>query len=89
MLTFTKPTFDPRFPTIKRKMAANRAEIPTLSPEDLPEIDTACIGLKGSPTHVKKSFVPVKSRDAMIIQEETTEASAAKLISILSDTHVI
>ena len=89
VLTFTKPTFDPRFPTIKRKLAANRAEIPTLAPEDLSEIDPTCIGLKGSPTHVKKSFVPVKSRTAMIIHEETVEADAAKLISILSDTHVI
>ena len=29
MATFTKPAFDPRFPTIKRKMAANRVQIPT------------------------------------------------------------
>ena len=89
VLTFTKPSFDPRFPTIKRKMAANRVEIPTLTPEDLTDIDTTCIGLKGSPTHVKKSFVPVKSRDGMIIEEATLEATSAKLISILSDTHVI
>lgn len=89
VITFTKPNFDPRFPTIKRKMAANRAEIPTLTPEDMPDIDTTSIGLNGSPTRVKKSFVPVKSRDGMIIQEETIEASSVKLISILSDTHVI
>ncbi|MCQ2553814.1 MAG: electron transfer flavoprotein subunit beta/FixA family protein, partial [Clostridia bacterium] len=30
LLTFTKPAWDPRYPTIKRKMAANKAVIPTL-----------------------------------------------------------
>lgn len=65
--TFTKPAFDPRFPTIKRKMAANRAQIPTLTPEDLTDIDAARIGLKGSPTRVKKSFVPVRKSGGMVV----------------------
>lgn len=65
--TFTKPAFDPRFPTIKRKMAANRAQIPTLTPEDLTDIDAARIGLKGSPTRVKKSFVPVRKSGAVVV----------------------
>lgn len=89
VVTFTKPAFDTRYPTIKRFMAANRTEIPTLTPEDFQQMDATRIGLKGSPTHVKKSFVPVKNRDGMIISEETLSASAIKLISILSDTHVI
>ena len=38
---------------------------------------------------MKKSFVPVRQKNGVIIQEETVEESAAKLISILSDTHVI
>lgn len=31
LVTFTKPAWDPRYPTVKRKMAANRAEIPVLA----------------------------------------------------------
>ena len=89
VITFSKPAFDVRYPTVKRFLAANRREIPTLTPEDFPEMDTGRIGLKGSPTHVKKSFVPVKNREGLIIREETLNASAVKLISILSDTHVI
>ena len=89
VVTFTKPSFDPRYPTIKRKMAANRADIPTLGVEDLVGIDTTRIGLKGSPTHVKKSFVPVRKKDGLVIKEDTVEDSAAKLISILSDAHII
>ena len=89
VVTFTKPGFDPRYPTIKRKMAANRTQIPTLGVEDLTEIDAGRIGLKGSPTHVKKSFVPQKKSGGLIVREETAEEPAAKLISLLSDAHVI
>lgn len=44
---------------------AIRAVIPTLTPEDLTDIDAARIGLKGSPTRVKKSFVPVRKSGGM------------------------
>ncbi len=87
--TFTKPSFDPRNPTIKRRMAANRTQIPTLGVEDLVDIDGSRIGLKGSPTHVKKSFVPVKKKGGLIVKEETVEETSAKLIAILSDAHII
>ena len=89
VVTFTKPAFDPRYPTIKRKMAANRAEIPTLTSADFPDIDTTRIGLKGSPTHVKKTFVPQKKKGGIKIKEETNKESACKLAALLSDAHVI
>ena len=89
VVTFTKPAFDPRYPTIKRKMAANRAEIPTLTSAEFPDIDATRIGLKGSPTHVKKTFVPQKKKGGIKIKEETNEESAAKLVALLSDAHVI
>ena len=89
VVTFTKPAWDPRYPTIKRKMAANRAEIPTLTSADFPDIDTTRIGLKGSPTHVKRSFVPERKKSGVKIQEETGAESAVKLAQLLSDAHVI
>src|SRR5699024_1473195 len=54
VITVTKPSFNPRYPTIKSKMAANRAVITTLTAEDLP-VEADRIGLKGSPTKVKKT----------------------------------
>ncbi len=89
VLTFTKPSFDPRFPTIRRKMAANKANIPVLAFTDLPDIDPEKIGLKHSPTHVKKTFVPQKKTGGIKIQEETAEESAKKLFTLLSEAHVI
>lgn len=89
LVTFTKPAWDPRYPTIKRKMAANRAEIPVLDDTMFPEIDTARIGLKGSPTHVKKTFVPQKKKGGVKIREEDNTASARKLFEVLSDAGII
>lgn len=89
LVTFTKPAWDPRYPTIKRKMAANRAQIPVLGDDAFPEIDTARIGLKGSPTHVKSTFVPQKKTGGIKIKEETGEESAIKLIGLLHDASII
>lgn len=89
VVTFTKPSWDPRFPTIKRKMAANRAEIPTIAPADLAGIDLSRCGLKGSPTKVKKTFVPQKKSGGVKIEEESNEDSARKLFSLLSDASII
>ena len=89
VVTFTKPAWDPRYPTIKRKMAANKAVIPVLSEADLPEIDLTQAGLKGSPTKVKKTFVPQKKTGGVKIQEESGEESAKKLFALLSEASMI
>lgn len=89
VVTFTKPSWDPRFPSIKRKLAANRAEIPSLTAADLSAIDVAKAGLKGSPTKVKKTFVPQKKTGGIKIAEDTAEASAHKLLQLLSDATII
>ena len=88
VVTFTKPAWDPRYPTIKRKMAANRAEIPTLSEADLPGIDLTQAGLKGSPTKVKKTFVPQKKTGGVKIEGEA-DVAAKQLFAALSEAGVI
>ena len=85
----TKPAWDPRYPTIKRKMAANKADIPTLTAADLPTIDLTHAGLKGSPTKVKKTFVPQKKTGGVKIQEADNTASAKKLFELLSAASII
>ena len=88
VVTFTKPAWDPRYPTIKRKMAANRAEIPNLTAADLPAIDLTQAGLKGSPTKVKKTFVPQKKTGGVKFQGETEEVTK-QLFAALSDAGVL
>ncbi|MDO4553849.1 MAG: electron transfer flavoprotein subunit beta/FixA family protein [Lachnospiraceae bacterium] len=89
VVTFTKPSWDPRYPTIKRKMAANRAEIPNITAKELQEIDLTCAGLKGSPTKVKKTFVPPRKSGGIKIEEETGAESARKLFSLMSDAGLV
>lgn len=89
LITFTKPSFDPRYPTIKRKMAASRAEIPILSDSSFENIDETKIGLKGSPTKVKKSFVPQVIKNGTLIEEATPADNAKKLASLLSNAGII
>lgn len=87
--TFTKPAWDPRFPTIKRKLAANRAEITVYGDDDLGDIDRTKIGLKGSPTKVKKTFVPAKKSGGLKIAEATSEAAAASLFQALDQAGIV
>ena len=89
LITYTKPAWDPRYPTIKRKMAANKAEIPVLGDDAFPDIDTTRIGLKGSPTNVKKTFVPQKKTGGVKIKEEDSAASAKKLFELLTAASII
>jgi len=89
LVTFTKPNFDPRFPTIKRKMAARKAVIEQITAADLEGIDLSRAGLKGSPTKVKRTYVPPRKKSGVMITGETPEECAAKLYEALNSAHII
>ena len=90
VVTFTQPEFEVRYPTIRRKMAANKAQIPTITAAELEgSIDLTRCGLKGSPTHVKSTFVPVHDNNIQFVEGETLEEAGKKLADILSDEHII
>ena len=89
LVTFTKPSWEVRYPTIPRKLAAETAEIQILDEEDLSMIDKSRIGLSGSPTRVKKTFVPQKRKDGILIKEETDGESAKKLFALLHDAELV
>lgn len=89
LVTVTKPHFENRYPTVKSKLAANRAEIPTLTAADVKNVDTSRLGLAGSPTKVKKSFTPDVSKKGVKIQEATGAESAKKLAALLSAAGVM
>lgn len=88
LITVTKLPYEPRYPTIKSKLAAKKIEIPTLTSVDLP-IDLSRAGLKGSPTKVKKTYTAVQKTGGIRIQEENDSDSGKKLFASLCDTCVI
>jgi electron transfer flavoprotein beta subunit len=57
LLTVVKEINEPRLPSLKGMMRAKKAEVPIWSAEMI-GADPANIGLKGSPTWVKRIFIP-------------------------------
>lgn len=89
LCTVVKSINEPRYATIKSKMAANKAKIDVLTAADLPEIDTAKIGLEGSPTKIIKTYAPPKRSAGVRIKEETGRESALKLVEMLVEAKII
>lgn len=89
VVTFTKPAWEPRTPTIKGKMAAKKAEIPVIGDELTEVMDKTMIGLKGSPTRVKKTFVPPRKKGGVKIKEASNEKSAIKLFGMLKEAGIL
>jgi electron transfer flavoprotein beta subunit len=88
VITITKTAYEPRYASVKSKMAANRAVIPMLTAADL-GLDTEQLGLKGSPTKVRKTYAPQKKKGGVKLQEETGVIAAEKLTALLSDAGII
>lgn len=89
VVTFTQGDFKVRYPNLRRRLTANRTDIDNITTVELSEIDLTRCGLKGSPTHVKSTFVPVHESNIQWIQEATLEQSGIRLAHLLSDEHII
>lgn len=86
VVSVTKTAFEPRFASIKSRLAANRADIPVITVSDLDNlIDLSHCGLKGSPTRVKKSFTPVHEQHCEYIEADTLALAGKDLAQRLSD----
>jgi electron transfer flavoprotein alpha/beta subunit len=89
MVTVTKTPYELRYPSIKSKLKANKAEIPTITAADLEGIDLTQAGLKGSPTKVKRTFTPTPKGTGVVIEDEDLDAAVAKLIELLDEAKII
>lgn len=79
VIAITQPFYDLRYPTIKSKMAANRAAITELKGADI-----GAQALNPSPTEVKDTFVPPRRKGGVVIDEGGAEADTKKLAELLS-----
>ena len=82
LVTFTK-TDDLRFPNMKNKLKARKAEIRKITSEEMPEIEVARIGLKGSPTRVRKTYTPSVMKEGLIIAGKDSETAVNELVAAL------
>lgn len=81
LITVVKELNEPRLPSLRGKMNARKADIPTWSNADL-NIDSTQIGLEGSPTRVVKIFTPPQKPGGKIFQGEPEEAVSQLLNEI-------
>ena len=88
LLTTVKSINEPRYPTVKGTMRANRAEIPVWTVADL-EVDSEKLGLKGSPTQVRKIFTPKQRTQGILIQKDTAREAVAELVQKLSEAKIV
>jgi electron transfer flavoprotein beta subunit len=86
LVTITKTNTEPRNPNIKRRLAANRAEVPVLTAADIEFIEMDRLGLKGSPTKVKKIFAPQTRGTGIKIEGYTSDESVKILFNYLLDS---
>ena len=89
LITTGKELNKPRYPSIKGLLAKDTAEIHRITSADI-EADPARLGIKGSPTQVRK-VRPVKpmKKENLKISGKTAEESAAILAEALHKIQVI
>ncbi len=84
VLTTVKEINEPRLPSLKGKMSARKAVIPTWSADDI-GAEKENIGLEGSPTKVVKIFTPPKRTGGEMLTGEPEEI-VDQLVQSLRDT---
>ena len=83
LLTVIKDINMPRLPSIPGIEFGLTAPFEMKNAEDL-NADTSRIGLSGSPTQVVKTYVPERTREAVVIEGEA-ETQAVKIMEIIRD----
>lgn len=88
ILTASKPNYDPRYPTIKNKMAARRMPIDMLSAADI-ECDGSKAGEGAALIKTVSLTAPPKRKAGVKINEEDIEAASLKAIGMMTDANVL
>ena len=89
LCTATKDTNKPRYATIKSKINSLKAEIGEIHLDDLIDIDTSKIGLKGSPTRVKSTFTPKRKASGEVIEVYNPREVAKNLVKNLVEAKLL
>lgn len=83
LLTVVKEINEPRLPSLKGKLAARKADIPTWTAADI-EAEPGKVGLEGSPTKVVRIFTPPNREGGEMLEGDPVEV-AATLVEKLKD----
>jgi electron transfer flavoprotein beta subunit len=79
MITVEREINTPRYPTVPGRFCADEAMIQTWS-NDVLKLNTAEIGLSGSPTQVRRIFAPEREKGEVVMGEGEQQPHAIKMI---------
>ncbi|MDD2979423.1 MAG: electron transfer flavoprotein subunit beta/FixA family protein [Hespellia sp.] len=88
VVTVVKLPYEPRYATIRTKMAAKKKEIPTLTFDDL-KTDEAYCGLGGSPTKVKGTYTPNREKNGVKLNGVEANDAGAQLAEWLQTNKIL
>ncbi len=88
LISVVKEINEPRLESLKGKMRAKKYEPLKWGVEDMPGFDVAQVGLKGSPTRVKKTFTPQRQYKATMLSG-TPAAMAAEVVVKIKEMNII
>lgn len=88
VITVEKTPYEPRYPSIKSKMAARKAEIPTLTSAEV-IVDESRRGLKGSPTKVKSTYTAEVQKNGQTISGMDGSAAGEKTVELLYEAGIL
>ena len=89
LITALSELNEPRYMTPGGIFDACDKEVTVWGRADLKDVDDSDLGLKGSPTKVKKSFTPPQKQGGVVVKEDSPEASAQKLFELLNSAHIV
>ncbi|MEJ6951321.1 electron transfer flavoprotein subunit beta/FixA family protein [Natronospora cellulosivora (SeqCode)] len=91
LITVTKDINTPRLPSFKDKMRSRKAEIEEWDYDKLKEeLDSDLIGIKGSPTRVKKIVVPKSNiREGKAWRDEQISQGLQEIVSMCKEKRII
>ncbi|MBR6897935.1 MAG: electron transfer flavoprotein subunit beta/FixA family protein [Lachnospiraceae bacterium] len=79
----------PRYMTVGGIFDACKAEITTLSRDDLKDVDDSNIGLNGSPTKIARASDKVRKGAGVKTVPESPEDAVAYIAGVLTEKHII
>ncbi|HWR06244.1 electron transfer flavoprotein subunit beta/FixA family protein [Sporomusa sp.] len=88
LISVVKSINEPRYPSMKGTIKANRTEIPVWTAADL-DVKAERLGLTGSPTQVQKIFTPPRRVQGVLIQRDTAREAVSELLQRLSDAKIV
>lgn len=88
LITVTKSINEPRLPNIMRRLKADKISPEKIDADSLPELDRKYIGLSGSPTKVRKIYIPDRTKHTVMIEGTSADEIASSLLDKLEQAKV-